>query len=438
MNISKLHIAVDIGASGGIHVVGPFKNEATEYIEVFRFSNNMKQTNDGLIWDIEYIFKQVLKGIEIACNKYTNIVSVGIDTWGVDYVLLENDKIIPPVFAYRNTRTKQSLNLVANQMKPYDHYSLTGTQFQPFNTIYQLYTDKITGRLETATDFLMIPEYFFYLLTGEKVHEYTNATTTGIFNAYLHRYDTNIIKQLDLPAKLFKQPLMPGFATSIKEEYRTLFGQQLFCVLVATHDTASAVESIDIPNDAVFLSSGTWSLMGVKTDTPIISDEARQNNFTNEGGNGYIRFQKNIMGLWIIQELKREFDLDSFEEIIRLAKSSSYQNTFDVNNPRFMSPKSMSHEIKMCLYSRHKDPPTTRGDVINSTLYSLAQSYKETIEEIEAITEKTYDRLIIFGGGAKNDYLNDIIKEFIDKIVEIHPIEASAIGNIKIQKEVLK
>ncbi|MGS0972441.1 MAG: rhamnulokinase [Candidatus Izemoplasmataceae bacterium] len=435
---NKLHIAVDIGASGGIHLVGPFKNETAQYREVFRFKNSMKITEDGLVWDTEYLFNKILEGIKLACKTYNNIVSVGIDTWGVDYVLMNDNHLISPVFAYRNDRTQSVIIDVETQIPALKLYALTGTQFQPFNTVYQLYWDKLNGRLDKATDFLMLPEYFFYLLTGEKVHEYTNATTSGMYNTSLHRYDPNIIKQLEFPPHLFREPIMPGHTASIKDEFKSFLRRDLQVVLVATHDTASAVESIDIPDDAVFLSSGTWSLIGVKVDTPILSDDAKRKNFTNEGGVGYIRLQKNIMGLWIIQELKKEFNIDTYEEMVELAKTSNVTSTFDVNDERFLSPSSMTMEVQSILLQHGNNLPITREDIVNAVFYSLAESYRDAIKEIENITGRSYKKLVIFGGGAKNKYLNEIIRQTVCQEIITHPIEASAIGNIKIQQEVIE
>lgn len=429
------HLAIDIGASGGTAVVGSSGSDRQKLLEVYRFNNQMENSDAGLVWNINHLFKEILTSIKIASEKYPDLKSVGIDTWGVDYVLMNGDEPLLPVYAYRNDRTKSVIDEVHGIIPFEKLYGMTGCQFQRFNTLYQLYADKQANRLEKASDFLMLPDYFYYRLTGIKTHEYTNATTTGMVNPLTGEFDQDLVRTLGMPKRLFPKITQPGLCHPVRKEYSKT---GLISVLVATHDTASAVESLDISGNTIYISSGTWSLIGVKRDKPIRSEQAMKSNFTNEGGLGYTRFQKNIMGLWIVQELKREFNIETYEEMVRLAKMSCYQKTFDVNDSRYLSPKSMYREIEMELRKRYDKSPENKGDIINSVFHSLAKCYSVAVEEIETITGKKYDSIIIFGGGAKNNYLNSLVENYTKKTVNAYPIEASALGNIKIQSEVIK
>ena len=301
-------------------------------------------------------------------------------------------------------------------------YAHTGIQYQPFNTIYQLYCDKLAGRLEGVTDFLMVPEYLMYRLTGVKKHEYTNATTGGFINAKARDYDREILSKLGLPEKLFGEISMPGTCVGEYEGIKV--------VLCPTHDTASAVEGLPLPDGAMFLSSGTWSLLGMKLAQPETSEKSRKANFTNEGGVGYIRYLKNIMGLWIIQNLQKMLGI-SFGEMVDLARSSSYEKLFDVNLPCFLEPFHIREDILREL----GETELSDADVINSVYRSLAYSYGQAVRELEEATGKAPEYLYIGGGGAKNQYLNELTEQYTGKKVVALPIEATALGNLKIQME---
>ncbi len=432
----KYFLAVDIGASSGRHMV---RREGSDYLdEVYRFQNYMDMSPNGLIWDIERLYDEVKKGIKIASDKYPDIVSLGIDTWGVDYVLLEDGKIKEPVYAYRNNRTQESIPKV-HELIPYEKlYEISGTQFYSFNSIYQLYWDKMNGRLNTKTRFLLLPQYFYYKLTGVMIHEYTGASTTGLVNARTGQYDQSIIQSLDFPNQMFPEIHQPGHVSKVKDEITKELGFKGDVILVASHDTASAVESIDIPDDSVYISSGTWSILGVKIKEPVINKKTIKGGFSHEGGVGYIRFLKNIMGLWMIQELEKEFKIKSFESIVETAKASSYTKTFDVNADHLMAPESMSEAICKTLMKDYGSIALNQGDIFNSVFHSLAKSYKEAIMELENITGKNYKRIVIFGGGANNQYLNQLVEKYTNKVVEAHPIEATTIGNLNIQENQYK
>lgn len=422
----KYYLAIDIGASSGRHIVGWKEDGEIKTEEVFRFPNGMTHQDGHLVWDIDALVQYVKEGIQKAKEKYPVIESLSIDTWGVDYVLMKGDTEVLPCYAYRDDRTKASIPKV-HEILPFETlYEKTGIQFQSFNTIYQLYQDQMAGRLADVTDFLMIPEYLLYKLCGVKGHEYTNASTGGMVNAKTREYDESIIEALKLPKHLFHPLDQPGKVLGTYEGIR--------CLLCATHDTGSAVEGIPMKDEELFLSSGTWSLLGVKSLVPITTKIAAEKNWSNEGGVGYIRFLKNIMGMWVINELKKELCPElSFNEIVRLAEESTFEELLDVNSSPFMAPLSM----KAAFDSHLAVKAESVGDYFRCAYRSLALCYKNAIEELEEITGKTYHELYIVGGGAKNAFLNRLTEEMSGIKVVALPIEATALGNLKIQMQTI-
>jgi rhamnulokinase len=428
----KYYLAIDIGASSGRHIVGRQENGEIKTDEVFRFQTGFTEENGHLVNDVKTLRENVLNGIRAAFEKYPKIGSIAIDTWGVDYVLLRGEEEVLPVYAYRDKRTEEAIGEVHRRVPFEKLYERTGIQFQPFNTVYQLYADKQAGRLDGVTDFLMLPEYLSYCLTGMKSHEYTNATTTGLVNAKSGQYDTEIVKNLSLPVGLFKKLSAPRTVIGrLKEEVKAYVGGDATVVLCASHDTASAVEGIPMP-DQLYISSGTWSLLGVKSPVPLTDEKSRKANYSNEGGVGYIRYQKNIMGMWVVNNLRKELCPDKpFGEIVAGAERSKFLQTADINADSFLAPESMKEAFEKAL--GRKDLST--DDYFNCAFRSLALSYKTAIEELEQNTGRRYNELYIVGGGAKNKYLNRLTEEFTGKKVIGLPIEATAIGNLKIQTE---
>ena len=432
----KYFLAIDLGASSGRHIIGYKKNDENITEEVYRFPNFVDQNELGLTWDVNRIFNEIKNGIKIALSKYPSISSLSIDTWGVDYVLLdENDKEIFPVYAYRDSRTKKVIENVHEKIPFNKLFGITGCQFQEFNTIYQMYDDKLKGRLDKAKSFLMLPEYFIYLLTGKKFHEFTNASTSGLLDLEKKEYSKEIIEALGFNKELFTPLSFPKTIVGpLKEEIASEVGGNILVKLVATHDTASAIEGAPIPLLTPYISSGTWSLLGVKVNSSIRTHEAMKLNYSNETGPSYYRFQKNIMGLWIIQCLQKEIGL-SFPEMVNLAKTSNFEGVFDVNDDRLFAAFNMKETISLLFKERNLEGPKTDADFINSAYSSLAYSYKLAVDELEKILNRTFDEIYIVGGGAKNAYLNELTEKCSKKHVKVFPIEASAIGNLKIQME---
>ena len=420
----KYYLAIDIGASSGRHIVGWMKDGKLRTKEVYRFPNGVRELDGHLVWDIEALVGCVNEGIEKAKAEFHDIVSLSIDTWGVDYVLMKGDEEVLPCFAYRDRRTEEIIPKVHERISFTRLYRHTGIQFQPFNTVYQIYADKLAGRLEGVTDFLMIPEYLMYKLTGVKSHEYTNATTTGIVNAERGEYDEAIIEALDLPRHLFNTLQKPG---TVIGEY-----EGMKVVLCATHDTGSAVEGIPMVKNAPYISSGTWSLLGVKTDKPITNVSSELANWSNEGGVGYNRYQKNIMGMWLVNRLRRELCPDKpWDQITAEAEASRFEETVDANAAAFLAPESMKAAFDAALAMR----PQTAGDYFRCAYRSLALSYMNAVQELQHNTGCHYDSIYIVGGGAKNAFLNHLTEEATGKRVVALPIEATALGNLKIQME---
>ena len=420
----KTYLAIDIGASSGRHIVGWCENGELKTEEVYRFPNGVTELDGHLTWDIDALLGHVKQGIAVAKEKYLQIESLSVDTWGVDYVLMKGDEAVYPCYAYRDSRTEAVIPAVHEKISFTRLYRHTGIQFQPFNTVYQLYADKLAGRLEGVTDFLMIPEYLMYKLCGVKSHEYTNATTGGMVSAETGEYDPAIIEALGLPEQLFCKLQQPG---TVIGEY-----EGIKVVLCATHDTGSAVEGIDMEGEQPYISSGTWSLLGVKTPKPITNQSSELANWSNEGGVGYNRYQKNIMGMWLVNRLRAELCPDKpFGEIVAEAEKSRFEETVDANAQCFLAPESMKAAFDGALSMK----PQSVGDYFRCAYRSLALSYMNAIQELQHNTGRHYDSIYIVGGGAKNAFLNRLTEEASGKTVIALPIEATAIGNLKVQIE---
>ena len=430
----QYYLAIDIGASSGRHIVGWKENNEIQTKEVYRFPNGVQEKDGHLVWDVRKLFANVVRGVLEAFKQFPEIESLSIDTWGVDYVLLKCNEEVFPVYAYRDSRTEEVIPQVHEKMPFAELYAHTGCQFQPFNTIYQMYDEKVNGRLEGVTDMLMMPEYLMWKLSGVKAREYTNATTMGMVNAQTGEFDPEIVDTLGYPKHLFLKLSQPGTVLgNLRPEIAAAVGGNCKVVLCATHDTGSAVEGIHMEGNHPYISSGTWSLLGVKTPKPITDTGSEKANYSNEGGVGYNRYQKNIMGMWLVNELQRELCPEMpFPEIVKLAEASDFDILVDANAQEFLAPKSM----KAAFDHATSNALATLGDYFRCAYRSLAVSYKEALEELEANTGNTYKKLYIVGGGAKNNFLNRLTEEATGKQVIALPIEATALGNLKIQMEV--
>ena len=422
------YLAIDIGASSGRHILSHIENKRLVLEEIYRFDNNLTQSKDGLVWDIDSLFAEVLCGIK-KCKEMGKIPkSIAIDTWGVDYVLLdENKKEIKPCYCYRDGRTNAVVDEVESLVSPAALYAKTGIQKQNFNTIYQLYADKKNGRLLNAKYFLMMPEYLSFKLTGVCKNEYTNATTTGLVNAKTKTWDNDILSALDLPSELFGKLNTPSSVVGdLSADMQNAVGFNCAVLFAPSHDTASAVCACPMADNDLYISSGTWSLIGTEITQPILSDSARKLNFTNEGGMDYrFRFLKNYMGMWLFQNIRRNLNKSmTYDEMMELAKSCDTYKYFDVNASTLVAPDNMINAIGKLIGSNDL------GFILNSAYHSLAKSYSEAVAEIEAVTGKRFNAIHIVGGGCQDKYLNALTRDYTGESVTAGPIEATATGNI--------
>lgn len=433
-------LAVDIGASSGRLIAGFLHDGKIILDEVHRFENKLIEKDNHFCWDIEKLFLEIKVGIHKTKRLGYKPESIGIDTWAVDFVLLdESDELLTDAVAYRDPRTDGMMEEVFSVISKERLYLETGIQFQKFNTIYQLYYLKKTSPeiLEKAKTFLMIPDYLHFLLTGKKVNEYTNATTTQLVNAFTKKWDKELLEQLGINADMFHEILPPKTSLgNLKSELVDEFNLDMEVILPATHDTGSAVLAVPEMDDTIYISSGTWSLIGVENHFPICVTKALDYNFTNEGGVDYrFRFLKNIMGLWMIQEVKREFgDRYSFAEFAEMAEAESdFHSTVYVDDNRFLKPENMIKEIQLYCEETNQPVPHTPGEIAKCVFDSLAISYQNAISEIEEIYEKDFQKINVIGGGSKNEMLNQLIADTTGKEVIAGPSEATAIGNMVAQ-----
>ena len=453
----KNYLAVDIGASSGRHILGSVKDGKIALEEVYRFENSQVRQDGHDCWDIDKLVASVKAGIDEAMKK-AEIASIGIDTWGVDFVLLdENGDRCSDAVAYRDTRTAGADAEIEREVLSFaDLYRRVGIQKTSFNTIYQLWALKKEHpeQLKRAAHFLMVPEYINYRLTGKIVHEYTDSSTTALLDAAKKDWDYDLIAKLGLPTKIFGKLEMPGATVG---EYR---GVKV--VLPALHDTGSAYLAVPARDDkAVYLSSGTWSLLGVENDRAITGHDAAAANFTNEDGAwGRYRFLKNIMGLWMIQSIRRELNgvsyvegrdgaatkealkglkdykpgkEYSFGELSTIARGTDgYDVVVNVNDQRFMNPESMIAEVSAAAAKAGR-APTTIGELMQCVYKSLAECYAREIRSLSEITGKTYTSVNIVGGGSQDLYLNSLTAEATGLEVFAGPVEGTAIGNLIVQ-----
>ncbi|MBQ5778188.1 MAG: rhamnulokinase, partial [Oscillospiraceae bacterium] len=337
-----------------------------------------------------------------------------------------------PAVAYRDEQAAEAGREAARIISQDELYTLTGIQKQAFNTVYQLYRDKKSGKLDAAAHFLMMPEYLSFKLCGKIENEYTNATTTNLINAGLKTWENEIFSRLGLPHGIFKEPKLP--CTSLgrfTEEVKNEVGFDAEVIFCPSHDTASAVAACPIDTDCVYISSGTWSLIGTENEGPVLSDEAKRANFTNEGGIDYrFRFLKNIMGMWLFQSIRRDLGKRlTYDDMMHLAEKSRFEEYIDPNAGELVAPENMIEAIRTLL----QKPELPIEDVLKCVYISLAKSYADAVREIERISGKEIREIHIVGGGSRDGYLNRLTRQYTGKKVFVGLSEATATGNILAQ-----
>ncbi len=425
------YLAIDIGASSGRHIIGCLNNGKLETKEIYRFKNGVSQINGHLVWDYESLFFHIKEGMKKA--KEYNPVSVGIDTWGVDFVLLdENKKPLGENIAYRDKRTEGVPENCGVSLEWL--YSKTGIQKQSFNTIYQLIALKKQNPeiIKKAKHFLMVPDYFAFLLTGKIRNEYTNASTTGLLNAKTRDWDKEILDVIGVPFNIFQKPDILGFYGKLSPLIEQEIGYNCKVVQVATHDTGSAYIAVPAKGaNSVFISSGTWSLLGVESELPLLTEEGRKANFTNEGGiEGTYRVLKNIMGLWMLQNFRKEINTEDLTLPAKLAKNSSFSSVVNVEDESFLAPESMCEAIKIYCKKTSQPAPESNEDMAACIYNSLAKGYKRAITELEGLSGRKYESINIVGGGSMDEYICSLTAKETGLPVYAGPGEGTAIGNI--------
>ena len=436
----KRYIAADFGAGSGRVIVGTPSAEGIQLEEIHRFENNQKMIDGHLRWDFYALFNELKTGLKKAFAKYGDeIESIGIDTWGVDYGLLDKDgKLISTPVCYRDDRTKGMLELAFQKLPKEEFFQHAANQFMEINTAFQLLSS--VSELESAERLLFMPDLFNYFLTGKCCNEFTISSTSQLLNSLTHQWDDVIFDRLGLPKRLMQEIVYPGTVIGrLTDELAEELGGNANVIAVGSHDTASAVASIsDAGDDWAFISSGTWSLMGTPTKEPIISQEAFDAAFTNEGmTDGRIRFLKNITGLWLIQQLVKEWEQEGYKcdysELVKEAEQSTLSSYFDVDDACFMNPEKMSEAIISYLKERNENVPVTKGDFMRCICISLAKKYAEVKAQMEGCTNKKINKIYIVGGGSRNQLLNRLTAEFTGCEVVKGEVEATAMGNILVQ-----
>lgn len=445
--MNKTIIAVDIGASSGRLMLGWVEANQLKLKEVHRFKNHMAMVNDHYKWDVDHLFDEIMEGLmslghEPEISESVEVESIGIDTWAVDYTLIDarGDKV-GGVCAYRDHRTDQTMAKVFERIEASAIYEKTGIQFLQFNSIYQLYehVQACPNHFKRAKQFLMVPDYLNYRLSGVPAVEYTNASSTQLLDVRSKDWDKDLLGIVGVESSLMTKPIQPGtILGQLLEPYEEVTGLKGMKVIApATHDTGSAVVSVPATDeDFAYISSGTWSLMGIESKVPITTEAALRYNFTNEGG-AYdtYRFLKNIMGLWLIQEVVRLYQgMYSFAELVKLAnEEEAFRSLIHPNDARFLNPEHMIKTIEDYCQETEQPVPKTPGQVARCIFESLALLYKEVLGELEEITGKSFKRIHIIGGGCQNQLLNQLCADMTQREVLAGPIEATAIGNIAVQ-----
>ncbi len=438
--MTDYYLAIDIGASSGRHILGSLEDGRIEIEEIYRFSNGMDNDGGDLVWDLERLFTEIITGMK-KCKDIGKIPrSVGIDTWGVDFVLLDKeDRLLGKAVGYRDHRTDGMDKEVYKVVDEEELYKRTGIQKAIYNTIFQLMAVKkrTPEYMDKAETMLMLPDYFHFRLCGEKVQEYSEATTGQLINPITKDWDYELIDILGFNKKMFQEVKMPGTSVGrLTKEVHEMVGYDCEVVLPPTHDTASAVMAVPTNEDkCCYISSGTWSLMGVERAEADCSKESMEANFTNEGGyNGKITYLANIMGLWMIQSVRGKLAPDkSYAEICEEASKEKIASIVDCQDECFLSPEDMVEAIQDYCMKTSQEVPETLSELSAVVYNSLAKCYGDKLKEIEKLTGEKYDKIHIIGGGSNAGYLNELTAKYTGVPIYAGPSEATAIGNVLAQ-----
>ena len=424
------YAAVDLGATSGRVVRGSLDGGRVELEEVHRFDNRPVRLPDGLRWNLLHLFTETLAGL----RRAGELAGVGVDTWGVDYALLDGEnRVLGLPFHYRDDRTDGMIERAFERVPAERLYAVAGIQTMPINTVFQLLADEGSAALEAAQRIALTPDLLALWLCGELANERTNASTTGLLDARSGEWATGVIRELGLPERLFGPLAEPGTELGPLLGHHDLGDTPVYAV--ASHDTASAFAAVPVDEHAAVLSSGTWSLLGLELPEPVLSDAARDATLTNERGiDGTTRLLKNVMGLWLLEESRRSWDAASYEELNRLAKEAEPDvPLFDPDADEFLRPGDMPARIAAACERTGQPAPEGVGSTVRSILVSLACKYRWTLERLEAVSGRDVRRIHVIGGGARNDLLCRLTADLCDREVLAGPVEATALGNVLVQ-----
>ena len=435
-------LAVDLGAESGRVFLGGFEGGQVELREIHRFPNVPVRVADGLHWDVLRIVQEVKEGLARAGREGGSFESVGVDTWGVDFNLLDRDgALVSNPYHYRDPRTEGMMERAAERVPDEEIYRTTGIQFMPLNTLYQLLAFEGSPLLEAADTLLMMPDLIGYWLTGEKACEYTAATTTQLYDLDAGDWSWELMRRMNIPARIFPEIIPSGtrLGTLLPEVREETGLGEVQVTATATHDTASAVVAVPAEGPFAYISSGTWSLVGVETDTPVTSEAALRHNFTNEGGfGGTVRLLRNVMGLWLLQECRRTWARDgrdhSYEELVRMAEAAPpFGSLVDPDHPSFLPPGDMPARLRDFCAKTGQSLAEEPGEVARCVFESLALKYRWVLERAEEVSGQRAETIHVVGGGAQNSLLCRLTAEAARRPVVAGPVEATAIGNVMVQ-----
>jgi len=434
--------AVDLGATSGRVILGHFDEDGIRLEEVSRFANAPVRTPDGLHWSVTELYRDVVEGLAEAVRRSPGLLSIGIDSWAVDYALLRDGRMLGEPYSYRDERNLAAVPLVHGRVDASELYARNGLQHLPFNTLFQLTADRTSGALDQADTFLLIPDLLAFWLTGRSVAERTNASTTGLLEVTTGEWDTALMERLEIPVGIARGLVDPGTVLGplLPTALRGTGATDAVVTTVGSHDTASAVVAVPSTDRGVaYISCGTWSLVGVELDKPVLGEASRLAGFTNEGGvDGRVRYLHNVMGLWLLSESVREWEKsgERIDLAELLAEADAVDGTvpvFDADDPVFLAPGEMPQRIAAWFESRGLPAPSSRPELVRSILVSLAEAYALTIRRASELTGVTVRTVHLVGGGSQNTLLCRLTAQATGLPVVAGPVEATAIGNVLVQ-----
>jgi len=435
--------AVDLGATSGRVMLGHVGHNELSVQPVSRFPNGPLVTSDGLHWDVSALYRHVITGLSAAARRAPDILSIGVDSWAVDYALLRDGEMLAEPFHYRDERNAAAAIAVHELIPPAELYGRNGLQFLPFNTLYQLTADRLAGRLGVGDQFLLIPDLMNFWLTGERRAERSNASTTGLLNIATGNWDDDLIARLGLPRGIFPSLTEAGSTVgtllpAVAAEIGAMDGIPV--TAVGSHDTASAVVAIpSTSDDFAYISCGTWGLVGVELDAPVLSEAGRLEGFTNEGGvDGRVRYLHNVMGLWLLSESVRAWESGgAFIDLAILLDAAAAVTApvplFDANDERFLAPGDLPARIAGWLSERGMPIPQSQAEFVRSIIESLSDAFARAVRTASELSGKAVAAIHIVGGGSQNELLCQLTADRSGIPVIAGPVEATAIGNVLVQ-----